>query len=215
MSTTKWRHLLVLGLTSALAACGGATTTDPPPTPPSTVETFVESSVRPTTTSAPASTTEPTASTTPPSTTTDDVIAQIEADFRRGWEAFIDCAAFPSECDSTAIAKPGSDAALLIEEEMASLARAGFRARLDTGPRELVFEETFLSGENQASITTCIIDGTWLVDPRNDDDPTNDIIVNDELNSYRTEWLLENVGGAWLRIAGKRIGVFPNQDFCG
>lgn len=169
-------------MAALVSACGGANggagppaeaaTTTTPPTPVTTA--------RPTTTLPPTTTIAPT--TTPAPTTTVDQRARVIADFDATLAAFSVCTANPSQCDVATVAAPGSARFAKLTDLFAEFARSGVRGRPSDQDYVVVEEFQLHASGTTATLKTCMVDGGVTFDTRGNDDPSDDVVINDALD---------------------------------
>ncbi|MFZ1489362.1 MAG: hypothetical protein WAS51_05430 [Ilumatobacteraceae bacterium] len=207
----------VAALTTALGlvapACGGDDSAPATTTTPASSTTAATTS----TTAATTSTTTTTSTVLPTSTTTsmEDLEAQISTDFESTWLAYYECIYDPASCDFGAIAVPGSAIDEILRAEMAQRVAEGLRGVRGSGSAELTVESIDLAPDGRvATVVTCQVDGGVLMDIRDPADPTDDVVVNDALSSYRTSWVMRMADERWLRDAVTPIATFRGQDSC-
>ena len=220
---------LMIGACVALTACGGdadgfetmPTTawleTTPGSSPP------IDSSPVPaptTTSSSPSATTSPITSATPVATTVVETTTtlSIEQDVVAGLAEIeaniLVCLTAPSECDPTTIAVVNSPVYQYYIELVASYSADGLVVRDVGGRRQIVESVRVGLDERSAVVRMCSVDGDWLLDPGATEDSADDIIVNDDINSYRAEWLILKTPTGWRRHSGQSLEAWLGEDRC-
>lgn len=207
----------VAALTTALGlvapACGGDDSA-----PATTTARASSTTAATTSTTAATTSTTTTTSTVPPTSTTtsmEALEAQISADFESTWLAYYECAYDPASCDFGAIAVPGSAIDEILRAEMAQRVAEGLRGVRGSGPAELSVESVEVAQDRrEATVVTCQVDGSVLMDIRDPADPTDDVVVNDALSSFRTTWVMRIEDERWLRDSGNLIATYEGQDSC-
>ncbi len=188
------RLIFALATAIGLAACGGSAavpTAAPAPTSPA-----------PSTTTTVAATTTTTASTIPPTTsTTVDPTVKLIADFKGTLSAFNVCTANPAGCDVSTMSIPGSESYTNLTKFFAKLDANGLRGKPSSQDYVVIEAAEIAPDGRTATLRSCGFDAGTTYDPRGNDDPSDDVIVNDAIGSTRTTWTLGLVGGTWRRIA--------------
>jgi hypothetical protein len=199
-----------LSAVAALAACGGSSAA-----PAASAAT----TVAPTSVAAPTSTAAPTTSAPPtsaaPTTTTLDSMAKVIADFKATVNAYNGCLQSPATCDVSEIAIPASDSFHNLSEFFAKLARNGLLGRPSPRDRIVVESVDFSSNLSQATVKTCMFDAGVIYDARGNDDPSDDVMVDDGAGSAETIWTMSVADGVWRRAAAHVLRDEEGVDTCG
>jgi hypothetical protein len=214
---------MMIGACVALTACGGGA--DGFETMPTTA--WLET----TTTSAPVESPLVTSSTSitstsPPATTATTVAMSVETtttlsieqDVRAGLDEIeaniMLCLTAPLECDPTTIAVINSPVHQYFTELATTYAADGLVVR-DVGARRQIVESVRVGLDGRsAMVHVCGVDGDWLLDPGASVDPADDIIVNDDIVSRRTEWLILKTPAGWRRHSGQTLETWLGEDRC-
>ncbi len=199
--------LTAASVTIALAGCASATVAfDPPTSAASTAPTRAGTAPAPATTSA--------APTSAPTTTTPDPRSALLADFDATLRAYNDCLEAPEHCDVGRIAAPGSSSMQHLTNWFARLARNGIKGRPSPEDYRVILATAIAPDRRTATIETCIVDAAVLYDPRGNDDPSDDVILNDALESDHTHWSLALAGGHWRRTDAKILDEAHGRNQC-
>jgi hypothetical protein len=207
--------ILTAAACSDSGASGPTTTTSPPPTDASTTAPVTT----PTTTSTPGAPT--TTAAPPPSTTTlDDVKKAVIAGYEKGYAAYNAALADPTNFDPTTIeatyaAGPARDNVI---KSIDDFRRQGFRTK--PGPQGLqyyVVEDVTLGNGppvTQAELTVCDVSDAVVYDPRDPNNPNDDAIVNNLLETYRWRWTMAIEDGAWERVKSEQLDYETGVNAC-
>lgn len=164
-----------------------------------------------TTTAAPTTTTPPPPTTTLAPTTTIDQRAKVIADFTGLRTAFNACLADPAHCDVSTVAAPNTQRYTDFSTFIAKLDRHGLRGRPGDEDYTIIEDVRIAANGASATITTCIVDAGVIYDTRGNNDPADDVVVNDDYFSRRTTWTLQPTNGGW-REAGLAVNVERRGD---
>jgi hypothetical protein len=205
-----------VGLVVGLAACGGgpdfetfppATTVAKPPTTapaPAVTEPAAIEIAEP----APAESAAPTtaAPATDPPVPTTSLEQSIREGFAATQAAFIACSEKPAGCDVRAQVLEGSSAFRPFQDVFVEQAASGLVVRVVPEFNYYVVESIAVKpSRNAATLTACIVDGNWLMqNAGTPDDPADDILVDDDLASYRMDFELASTPDGW-RITGTTL----------
>jgi len=216
---------LGLGTTGATAA--SPPTTEAPETTAArttvavTTSTTTTSTTEPpiTATTAPPPTEAPTTAAPPPTeapTTTAELSAEdkVKADFEAARLVRSQCGFDPVSCDYAAMAVPGSPTDLDTRDLMQFRLDNNLRSFPGKGEALSRIESVGFEGE-AAFVTSCLFDSVIVFDIADPANPDDDIIYNDERNSYETRWELRLVGSRWLLYDGVDIRSLKDGDLCG
>ena len=196
------RRLVVIVVgTMLFAACSDSKSaalnlgTSPAATAPGTVPLTTEA---PTTTSAP-STTSPTAETPLPSTIAASPEDQVKADFLAAMAVRRQCSYDPVGCDFASVAVAGSPMDNFLRDLMKQRIDANLRL---VGPDTSTLTVTTVRvvDASTAEVATCIYDPVVMYDVAKPDDPSDDIVFDENEYSTRSSWKLTKVDSRW-RIA--------------
>ena len=218
------RLALAAGLTM-LCACASQGSSDlgltsaPPNTAVSTtaVVATTSSTVAPT-----VPPTDPPATTEPPTTVaaTDAPAAaplskedQVKADFETARLARAQCTFDPTTCDYAAIAIPGSPMDVHNRHVVAERTSQNVRGKPGAGDVLVRVESVGFEG-GSAYVTVCTYDRAVLFDIADPLNPDDDIVINDNKDSYRVRWELRRSNDAWLLYTNKSIDQLHGGDLC-
>ena len=213
--------LVTLATLLAVAACSdsgasGPTTTSSPTgsstTVPATTATTSSTSVAPTT--------APTTTVPKPSTTTlDDVKKAVIAGFDAGEKAYLAALADPSNFDPATIrATYSGQGAETVIRRLEDFKAAGWRTK--PGPQNLqyyVVEDITLGNGppvTQASLTVCNVSDGVVYDPRDPNNPNDDAIINNLLETYKRRWSMVLEAGAWKRGDSEQLDYQSGVNAC-
>lgn len=193
-----------------LGACGGATAGAGPAA--QAVTTTTPPLVTPT--AAPTTTTLAPTTTTLAPTTTVDQRAKVIADFDSTLAAFNVCMANPAVCDVSSVAAPGSARFTQLADLFVKLAEHGVRGR-PSDQDYTDFEDVEIGADPAtATLKTCMVDAGVMYDTRGNDDPSDDVVINDALASTRTTWTLKLISGGWRQASADVISVKRGENQC-
>lgn len=210
--------LVTIATVLAAAACSdsgaaGPTTTTPPTKAGTTVPVMT-----PTTTSTSAAPT--TTAAQPPSTTTlDDVKKAVLAGFDAGEKAYLAALAEPGHFDPATIrATYSGQGAENVIRRLEEFRAAGWRTR--PGPQNLqyyVVEDVTLGNGppvTGASLTVCNVSDGVVYDPRDPNNPNDDAIVNNLLETYKRRWTMVLEDGVWKRGDSEQLDYEAGVNAC-
>jgi hypothetical protein len=209
----KGGALILASAVLTLAACSGSDGDASPATVPVTVAP---------TTAAPNTTSATTTTTQAPTTTTDPaevLAAEVEADFMETFRltdvAFQD----PSDAAKVAAALEGyvESNRDLVERQLSELRDLGRAARPNPNVvAEVRIEKpaVFVASPNDAALLqVCQVDSWIIVEPGAGPDGT-DAVVNSDVTSYRSNFVLISVDGRWRIRGSESLGEFPGASKC-
>jgi hypothetical protein len=213
------------------ATSPAATTPEVTPVPPTVAPT--PASTIPTTTSAvPLSTaltsSIPTSSTTSTSTLTTTIAdvtttsAQVELseedrvrhDFEMARVTRERCGFDPAACQYEYVAVVGSPFDLSTRALMAFRLEYSLRSVEGRGAALLRIDKVSLERE-AAFVTVCLYDPVVVYDIADPTNPSDDIIYNEEKNSYETRWEMRQSAGRWLLFERRDLRSLKGGDLCG
>lgn len=103
----------------------------------------------------------------------------------------------PGRCDLSSHLVPNGEVSKGITKYLADLAAKGYRTRSGPGPRYAVHEGAQVqSSATQVALTVCTVDGDTTFWPGGGPGG-EDVIVNDQLGSDRSNWVFRLVEGVW------------------
>jgi hypothetical protein len=188
-----------------LGACGG------PSSPVGSVAPGAVTTVAPTTT---APTTMAPTTTAAPTTTTIDLKAKVIADYAATQKAITECVKALERCDLDPVAVEGSPAKRNLHSYVERLVRNGLRIKRNTPPGYYVVRSVTLHADHSATLVTCALDAGVIYDPRDPLDPTDDAIVNDQVATVRTQWLLRMEASIYKQAEAKVLRTDSGEDTC-
>jgi hypothetical protein len=155
----------------------GAATTSPPPTTATAVATTTPA---PSTIANPAETAAP----PPPTTTLEESALEGFGGIRA---ALSNCAELPTACDPSSFALIDSPEYGRVKELIDGWVRDGVVVRTVAELDYDVIESVVLGvDQRSATVTACVVDGSWLMDSAGTPtDPSDDILIDDGLSSLR------------------------------
>jgi hypothetical protein len=218
------RRLALVTIAALLAAAcsdrgaSGPTPTTPPPTESSTTLPATRATTS-STTALPA--TAPTTTAPTPSTTTlDDVKKAVIAGYDKGYQAYNAALGDPDHFDPATI-RASYAAGIARENVVKSIddfRRQGFRTK--PGPHGLQYYvvEGITLGDGppvtQAELTVCDVSDTVVYDPRDPNNPNDDAIVNNLLETYRWRWTMVVEDGVWKRLTSDQLDYQTGVNAC-
>ena len=210
-SGTSHDRALDLGTTSVPSTTVPIGTTIPTTRPPTTVAPATSPPTDPpTTVLASTTTTEPAAtSTTAPPSKEDEVRAAYSA----ASDARLHCAYDPFTCDYPSIAVLGSPMDVQTRKVVAERAQLNLRGVEGKGSVTTEIEGVGFEGD-AAFVDTCVYDTGVLYDIADPTDPDDDIVYNDNVDSYRTRWEMRFDGSRWLLFQGQSTGRLIGGNLC-
>ena len=90
---------------------------------------------------------------------------------------------------------------------------ANLRAKEGFGDVQIRVEAVDAAGSS-AFVTICGYDTLVIFDVSNPANPDDDIIFNDNKDSYRVRWELRQLDGRWLLYEGTNIAQLSGGDLC-
>ncbi len=166
-------------------------------------------------TSSVATTSVSVADSAPPVVALEDVPPEerVKRDFEAARHAREACTLEPYSCEYESVSVPGSP--MDIETRNSVRRRIELNLRSVAGKGEVIvrFDNVVFLGDS-AFATICQYDTVVIydiADPANADD---DIIYNDEKNSYRVRWELRKLEDKWLLFRGERLQELKEGDLC-
>jgi hypothetical protein len=204
-----------MAIAGTLAACSSGSDADPAPTTdPSTTVAVSEPEPTPTT-EAPTTTVAPTTTLDP----AESLAAQVEADlletFRLTDEALLD----PTNDEAVAAALDGYVGSNrdLIEARLDDFRSNGYVTRPNPEVEALVIVEKpavlASSPADTAVIQVCEVDSWIVVEPGAGPDGA-DAIVDPDVTSYRSNYVLLLVDGRWRIRGSELLAEFPGEPSC-
>ena len=194
------RHMRgTAGLSIALmlaASCGGNSVVPPQPNTPGTVRVVASPSRSVTTTQVVSNA---------------DVLAGLQT-LEAGVVA---CFARPSTCDTSRLAAADSPALTYLDGLLQHYLTNDLVARqVQRGLRYVVPEHVDRPGPDRAVVTLCEVDGSWQMDRRGTDDPSDDAVFDDTLISRRARHELVRRGDRWLRWDVAELQLWIGENAC-
>ena len=210
----RWGSALAVGALSVLAACssgGGSDAVETSigvPSAPSSPDTSTTTEA-PTTTAAPPTTIDP----------AEALAAEVEADFLEAFRLTDIAIQDPADDSKVAAALEwyrDSNRAL-IEQQLDDLRAAGRAARPNPQVEGLVVVESpavlASSEENTAVLQACQVD-SWIIVELGAGPNGSDAVVNPDITSYRSNFVLSKVDGHWRIRGSESLGEFPGESTC-
>ena len=124
------------------------------------------------------------------------------------------CGDEPADCDYSAVAVPASPTDLTIHRRVADRVKNNLRTIPGRGDLHVRIDSVTFNRES-AFVAICAFDSAIVYDigdPTNADD---DIIFNDERNSYDVRWEMRQVNGRWILFEGVNLRTLKDGDLCG
>ncbi len=220
--------------TAASPPATSATTvplTASPPTVPLTASPTTASPLPTSTSVVPLSTVAtspiPTTSTTPTTTavnvadaTTTSVQVELSAedrvrqDFEMARATRERCGFDPATCQYESVALAGSPIDLSTRALMAFRLEYNLRSVEGRGAALLRVDKVSVEGES-AFVSVCLYDPVVVYDIADPTNPSDDIIYNEERNSYETRWEMRQSAGRWLLFERRDLRSLKGGDLCG
>ena len=163
-----------------------------------------------TTTAAPASTTTvvPTASSTQSSEE-----EQVKADFLAAMAVRRQCSYDPGACNFGAVAVPDSPMDNFLRDTMTQRVAANLRL-VGTDSSTLSIVSVRIVSDSFAEVSTCIYDPVVMYDVMKVDDPTDDIVFDENAYSVRSNWKLTKSDTGWRIREGSVTEQTIGQNRC-
>jgi hypothetical protein len=206
----------------AVAACSNSEASGPTTIPsPTGSSTAVPATPATTTSTSVAPTTVPTTTVPTPSTTTlDDVKNAVIAGYDKGYQAYNAALADPEHFDPATITASyaAGTARDNVVKSIDDFRRQGFRTK--PGPQGLqyyVVEDVNLGNGppvSQAELTVCDVSDTVVYDPRDPNNPNDDAIINNLLETYRWRWTMVVEDGVWKRLKSDQLDYKTGVNAC-
>jgi hypothetical protein len=139
---------------------------------------------------------------------------RVRLDFERARVARQDCGYFPDMCAFGAIALNDSPIDRATRQLMTFRLSNNLRAVAGKGESKDRIDGVTLRGDS-AFVTDCTYDTIVVFDVADPTNPDDDIIYNEEKNSYQTVWEMRLDGGIWLLYGGADLQSQKDGDLCG
>ena len=214
--------LVTLATLLAAAACSDSGASGPTTTSsPRASSTTVLATTATTSTTSVAPTTALTTTVPTPSTTTlDDVKKAVIAGYDKGYQAYNAALADPDHFDPATITASyaAGTARDNVVKSIDDFRRQGFRTK--RGPQGLqyyVVEDVTLGNGppvTQAELTVCDVSDTVVYDPRDPNNPNDDAIINNLLETYRWRWTMVVEDGVWRRLKSDQLDYKTGVNAC-
>ncbi len=150
--------------------------------------------------------------TTPPPTTPED---QVKADYLLARDARAVCSVDPPSCDYSAVAVAGSPAESAVRSTVQTLVAENIRPIPGHGEVQIKIESVTITGDT-ASLVVCNLDSVVLYNVGDQANPDDDVVVNDEVLSYRVMWAMRVSAGRWLPYDSQKVEeASEGVDLCG
>jgi len=207
------QHVVVLVIVGAVAS--GCSSSDPQASRSTT------STAPPTTTTGgtTTSTAGPSSSTTP-TTTVDDVKAEVVAGFDAAFKAYLAGVYDPAHLDRASIeatyaAGPLRDTTL---QDLQRLATNGWMGRPTPENQEYYVVESVEvaagSPPTRAVLKDCQVSDSVIFVPNDPANPNDDIIVNNQIESFEIQWDMVLEDGRWKRLQDQNLNRWEGKNGC-
>lgn len=161
---------------------------------------------------APSSTTTESTEIAPPIARSPDEV--VEADYHTARQTAERCNYDPYGCDYSAIAVGGSPMDLQMHELVKVRTANNLRAVEGKGNVQLRIDRIQIEGTS-AFVSICAYDTIVIYDVADPFNPDDDIIYNEDKDSYLVRWEMRQVDATWLLYAGKQSQRLDEGDLCG
>jgi hypothetical protein len=174
------------------------------------------STSEPSPTTSSAGTTRSSVSTTTTTRNPTSARSAMLAAFSTGTRAYEACVMDPPHCDRTAIDATYAGAARSnVLSYFGQLERDGLRGRFTASTYYTVIERVVVDAAlTSGTLTVCGVDGGVIYDPRDPNNPNDDVIVNDRLESGCDTWTMKIISGSWKRAAVKNLVTWTGANRC-
>jgi hypothetical protein len=124
------------------------------------------------------------------------------------------CVTSPRTCDPTTVAAESSPSLARFRTTIEGYVRDGIEVR-SIGGVYYVVESVRLGADGQhATIGLCYVDGDVLIDPGSSPDPSDDIVIDDAVNSRRLEADLVRTANGWRRWDARVSDEWLGENRC-
>ena len=134
-------------------------------------------------------------------------------DFEAARHAREACTLEPYSCAYELISIPGSPMDIDTRNSVRRRLELNLRSIVGKGEVTVRFDDVAFVDES-AFATICQYDTVVIYDISDPTNPDDDIIYNDEKNSYRVRWELQKLDDQWLLFRGERLQELKEGDLC-
>jgi hypothetical protein len=127
--------------------------------------------------------------------------------------AFSACTANPATCDVSSVVVAGSPAAAGEAKFVGQLAKDGLRGRSSPGTYYVYENFTLANTGTQAVLRVCTVDAGVIYKP-NSGPQGQDVIVNDRVDSDRSDWTFRLDGQVWKLYVSNVITQWKGANGC-
>ena len=144
-----------------------------------------------------------------------DTVDQLRRDFKANDLYYHECMVVPKRCDVTRISAPNSPRRADLTRRVRDFSVANIHARTDSGVALIRIDSLTIIDAGNAMVKTCSYNSIVMVDGGATDSPVDDIIFNDAVASYLSEWMLTLDNGVWKIFSWTTSMTKFNVDQCG
>jgi len=144
-----------------------------------------------------------------------DVVTQLRRDFAENQTYLKQCLLAPKLCDVTRITAPHSPWRSELTQIVHDYSVAHIRSLKDSGVVLVRIDTLNIVDTESAIINACTYDSMVLVDAGATDSTSDDIIFNDAVASYLSQWKLKLDKGKWKWFSWTSSKTKFNVDQCG
>jgi hypothetical protein len=157
-----------------------------------------------------ATTSGPTSSTSPTDPSPRDQLIAAHKAYEAAYSA---CAASPGTCDVSAVVIAGSPAAAGVATYIGQLAKDGLRGRPSPGTYYVYETFSLANTGTQAVVRVCTVDADVVYKPHSGPQG-EDVIVNDRVDSDRSDWTFRLDGQVWKLYVSNVISQWKGSNGC-
>ena len=144
-----------------------------------------------------------------------DMVEQLRRDFTANDLYYHKCMVAPKRCDVTRITSPNSPQRTDLIKRVRDYSAANIHARTGSGVALIRIDSLTIIDAGNAMVKTCSYNSIVMVDGGQTDSPVDDIIFNDAVASYLSEWMLTLDNGVWKISSWTTSMTKFNVDQCG
>lgn len=144
-----------------------------------------------------------------------DMVEQLRRNFTANDLYYHECMVAPKKCDVTRISAPNSPQRADLTRRVRDFSVANIHARTGSGVALIRIDSLSIIDANNAMVNTCSYNSIVMVDGGATDSPVDDIIFNDAVASYLSEWMLTLDNGVWKIYSWITSMTKFNVDQCG
>ncbi len=144
-----------------------------------------------------------------------DMVEQLRRDFTANDLYYHKCMVAPKRCDVTRITSPNSPQRTDLIKRVRDYSVANIHARTGSGVALIRIDSLTIIDTGNAMVKTCSYNSIVMVDGGQTDSPVDDIIFNDAVASYLSEWMLTLDNGVWKISSWTTSMTKFNVDQCG